>query len=152
MNTRTKARPLFDPEIVRGALAASLAKLDPRHQIRNPVMFVVLAGTLVTASITAQRIVSGAGFGFELACSLILLFTVWFANFAEAVAEARGRGQAASLRSARRDLSARRLLDNHAEGRNESVAATTLRKGDRVLVLAGEYVPADGEIIGNGNF
>jgi potassium-transporting ATPase ATP-binding subunit len=136
----------IDPALLQEAARQAWRKFAPAEAAKNPVMFVVLVGTLVTATITVQRVVSGAGFGFELACSLILLFTVWFAHFAEAVAEARGRGQAASLRSARRDLSARRLLDKHAEGRNESVAATALRKGDRVLVLAGEYVPADGEI------
>lgn len=108
-------------------------------------MFVVLIGTLLSAGITLQRLFAGASFGFELTCALILLFTVWFANLAEAIAEARGRGQATSLRSARRDLMAERL-DKHGRT-TQTIPATELRKGDKVLVSAGNYVPADGEII-----
>ena len=118
-------------------------KLTPASAVRNPVMFVVWVGTLVCGLFTLRKLFNHAPFGFELACTLILLFTVWFANFAEAIAEARGRGQAASLRSARRDLSARRINT----GGEELVPATTLRKGDNVRVNAGEYVPADGEIV-----
>lgn len=132
--------------LLREAAGLAWRKFAPASAVKNPVMFVVLVGTIVTAVITAHSIGTGASFGFELASALILLFTVWFANFAEAIAEARGRGQAASLRSARRDLTARRLLDKNGNGKNETIAATDLRKGDRVLVQAGEYVPADGDI------
>src|SRR5262245_40663595 len=111
MNTKTKGRPLFDPLIVRGALVASLAKLDPRHQLRNPVMFVVLVGSSLTTALWVQALV-GAGEGpawFILTISLWLWFTVLFANFAEAMAEGRGKAQADALRNARRDVIARKL-------------------------------------------
>jgi K+-transporting ATPase ATPase B chain len=123
--------------------ADALRKLDPRLALRNPVMFVVLVGTAVTAAQALQRGLDGQPFGFELAVTAILLATVLFANFAEALAEARGRGQAASLRSTRAQLSARRRID----GGEERVPASALRRGDVVLVAAGETIPADGEII-----
>ncbi|MGR9107956.1 MAG: potassium-transporting ATPase subunit KdpB [Gammaproteobacteria bacterium] len=128
--------------LLKEAVLLACRKLTPGSAIRNPVMFVVWIGTGATAAITVQRILARAPFGFELSVSLLLLFTVWFANFAEALAEARGRGQAASLRSARRNLTGRRIR-NHGE---QIVSATELRRGERVKVLAGEYVPADGEI------
>lgn len=129
--------------LLQEAATIAARKLAPASAVRNPVMFVVWMGTLVCSLFTLQKIVAHSPFGFELASTLILLFTVWFANFAEAIAEARGRGQAASLRSARRDLSACRI---NGVG-EETVAATALRKGDQVRVQAGEYVPADGEIV-----
>lgn len=121
----------------------ALAKLSFKSMAGNPVMFVVLIGTLCTALITLQKLISGEAFGFELITTLVLLFTVWFANFAESVAEARGRGQAASLKSARKSLQARRINGD----KEEMLVATGLAKGDNVKVLAGEYIPADGEII-----
>lgn len=140
-----KTAPALDQSQIAAACWIAVKKLNPRSASKNPVMFVVLIGTLLSAGITLQRLFAGASFGFELTCALILLFTVWFANLAEAIAEARGRGQATSLRSARRDLMAERL-DNH--GRiTKTIPATELRKGDKVLVSAGNYVPADGEII-----
>src|SRR4029079_14127241 len=107
----TKARPLFDPEIVRGAIVASFTKLDPRHQVRNPVMFVVLIGSVLTTLLFFQAL---GGHGEApavciLAVSLWLWFTVLFANFAEAMAEVRGKAQADALRKARRDITARKL-------------------------------------------
>ena len=119
----------------------SFRKLMPRPALKNPVMAVVLGGTILSALITATTPVN-AGFG--IAVTTILLVTVLFANFAEAVAEARGRGQAASLRAARRDLVARRLSD---DGGESQVAASLLRPGDRVIVSEGEFIPADGEIV-----
>jgi K+-transporting ATPase ATPase B chain len=112
MQTNAKARPLFDPEIVRGALVAAFAKLDPRHQIRNPVMFVVLIGSVLTTALFFQAL-AGQGeapAGFILAVSLWLWFTVLFANFAEAMAEGRGKAQADALRkgSSRRSSPRRR--------------------------------------------
>ncbi|UUA74558.1 potassium-transporting ATPase subunit KdpB [Cellvibrio sp. QJXJ] len=140
-----KTAPALDQNQLAAACRIAVKKLNPRSASKNPVMFVVLIGTLLSAGITLQRLFAGASFGFELTCALILLFTVWFANLAEAIAEARGRGQATSLRSARRDLMAERL-DN--QGRTtQTIPATDLRKGDKVLVSAGNYVPADGEII-----
>ncbi|EIK44443.1 K+-transporting ATPase, B subunit [Cellvibrio sp. BR] len=140
-----KAAPTLNQNQLVAACWIAVKKLNPRSASKNPVMFVVLVGTLLSAGITLQRAFAGASFGFELTCALILLFTVWFANLAEAIAEARGRGQATSLRSARRDLMAERL-DNHG-GITKTIPATELRKGDKVLVSAGNYVPADGEII-----
>jgi K+-transporting ATPase ATPase B chain len=125
------------------ALLDALRKLNPRVQAKNPVMLVVLVGALLTFIIGLMAGPSDPRFGFTMAVAVILLLTVMFANFAESIAEARGRGQAASLRATRSDLTARRLLD----GREERVPATVLRRGDRVRVSAGEFVPADGEII-----
>ncbi|WP_242691368.1 potassium-transporting ATPase subunit KdpB [Lysobacter enzymogenes] len=124
------------------AIRESFVKLAPHHAVRSPIMAVVLLGTVLSALITIF-VPGNAGFG--AAVTVILFVTVLFANFAEAVAEARGRGQAASLRAARRDLVARKL---DTVGRNETrVAASTLKPGDRVVVSAGELVPADGEIV-----
>lgn len=131
----------LDAAALRAALADSVRKLAPRRASKNPVIAVVLLGTALAALITAA---TPGPRGFGLAVTAILLLTVLFANFAEAVAEARGRGQAASLRAARRDLVARKL---EGAGRETRVPAATLRLGDRVIVSAGEFVPADGEIV-----
>jgi K+-transporting ATPase ATPase B chain len=156
MSTPTKARPLFDPAIVRGAIVASFAKLDPRHQVRNPVMFVVLIGSALTTLLLLQAL-GGTGeapAGFILAISLWLWFTVLFANLAEAMAEGRGKAQADALRKSRRDLVARKLARAPQDGtfhpRDARTIPTTsadLRKGDVVLVEAGEFIPSDGEIV-----
>ncbi|MBA8886647.1 K+-transporting ATPase ATPase B chain [Dokdonella fugitiva] len=130
----------LDAAGLRAAIAESFRKLAPRQAMRSPVMAVVLLGTLLSALIT---IAASADKAFGIAVTATLFVTVLFANFAEAVAEARGRGQAASLRAARRDLVGRRLDD---AGNETRVAASELRAGDRVLVSAGEFVPADGEI------
>jgi K+-transporting ATPase ATPase B chain len=127
------------------ATLEALKKLDPRALVKSPVMFTVMVGTVVTAVLTVRAQMGGRGYGFELAVTLILLATVLFANFAEAVAEARGRGQAASLRSARSKLSGRRLRQGGFG--EELVAATDLREGDEVIVSAGEFIPTDGEIV-----
>ncbi len=125
---------------LRAAVAAAFRKLAPRQAIRSPVMAVVLLGTVLAALFTFAWATDKV---FGIAVTLILFVTVLFANFAEAMAEARGRGQAASLRAARRDLVGRRLDDTGQETR---VPASELRAGDRVVVSAGEFVPADGEI------
>src|SRR5262249_3838261 len=111
MTTRAKARPLFDPAIVRGAILAAFTKLGPRVQIRNPVMFIVLVGSVLTSGLWLQALVGHgeAPAWFIFAVSLWLWFTVLFANFAEAMAEGRGKAQAESLRRARRDITARKL-------------------------------------------
>ena len=124
-------------------LLDAFVKLDPRVQVRNPVMLVVLLGTVLTFAIGLIGGIDAPGFGFTMAVAAILLATVVFANFAESVAEARGRGQAASLRATRSELIARRVVD----GREERVPATALKRGERVRVSAGELIPADGEII-----
>ncbi|RKJ96975.1 potassium-transporting ATPase subunit KdpB [Alicycliphilus denitrificans] len=126
---------------LKPALIDSFAKLAPRHAIRNPVMAVVWLGTVLTAAATIAGWTS-AGFGW--AVTAVLFATVLFANFAEAVAEARGRGQAASLRRARKDLVARRL---DKAGWESTVPAAELRPGDLVVVAEGQLVPADGEIV-----
>ena len=131
----------LDAAGIRFACREAIRKLAPRHAIKSPVMAIVLLGTLISALITATGHAS-PGYGF--AVTAILLITVLFGNFAEAVAEARGRGQAAALRAARKDLVARKLDDNDNEIR---IPASDLRRGDRVIVSAGELVPADGEII-----
>ncbi len=130
----------LDAAGLRAAIAESFRKLAPRQAMRSPVMAVVLLGTLLSALIT---IAASADKAFGIAVTATLFVTVLFANFAEAVAEARGRGQAASLRAARRDLVGRRVDD---AGNETRVPASELRAGDRVLVSAGEFVPADGEI------
>ena len=122
------------------ALIDAFVKLAPQHIVKNPVMAVVWAGTLLTGAATLAGL-SAPGFGW--AVTAILFLTVLFGNYAEAVAESRGRGQAASLRSARKDLMARRLDSN---GQEATVPASELRPGDLVLVEAGQLVPADGEI------
>jgi len=143
MSTNTKARPLFDPEIVRGAIVASFGKLDPRHQVRNPVMFVVLLGSILTTLLFFQALVGTgeAPAGFILAISLWLWFTVLFANFAEAMAEGRGKAQADALRKSRRDIVARKLAHppqngsfQPKEARTIATTSADLRKGDVVLI------------------
>ncbi|HUL75229.1 MAG TPA: potassium-transporting ATPase subunit KdpB [Vicinamibacterales bacterium] len=136
---------LFEPVIVRQAVAASFAKLDPRIQVRNPVMFIVEIGSLVTTAIWVHELVAGTGHPlFSGQIAFWLWFTVLFANFAEAIAEGRGKAQAATLRKARTETVANRL---RADGTAETVPASTLRKGDEVMVRAGEFIPADGEIL-----
>jgi potassium-transporting ATPase ATP-binding subunit len=140
-SARRHAGTGLDSAGFRAALIESFRKLSPRQAIRSPVMAVVLGGTVLSGLITAT---TPANTGFGIGVTLVLFVTVLFANFAEAVAEARGRGQAASLRAARRDLMARKLDDGGQECR---VPASQLRPGDRVLVSEGEFIPADGEII-----
>ena len=134
----------FDAAALRTALIDSFRKLAPRHALRSPVIAIVLLGSLLSALIT---VVAPGQPAFGLAVTAILFVTVLFANFAEAIAEARGRGQAASLRAARRDLVARRLGGRTRASGEARVAAATLRPGDHVIVSAGEFVPADGEIV-----
>ncbi len=135
---------LLDAAGLRTALLESVRKLSPAHLLHNPVMAVVAAGTLLALVLTLS---GHAQLGYGLTVTAILLVTVLFGNFAEAVAEARGRGQAASLRRARQDLVARRLSAPHADAGETRVAAAELHPGDHVIVTAGEFVPADGEIV-----
>lgn len=129
---------------VRTASLDAWRKLAPLQAIKSPVMFVVWVGTVLSFGMTVQRLVQGEPYGFALCTSLILFFTVWFANFAEAIAEARGRDQAASLKATRRDLTA--TLRNKA-GQLTQVNASALKNGDLVMVEAGQLIPADGEIV-----
>ncbi len=149
MAAQGKARSLFDPAIVRQAVVDAFRKLAPQRQVRNPVMFVVYIGSMLTTGLFIQALFGRgeAPAGFILAISVWLWFTVLFANFAEAMAEGRGKAQAASLRKARRDVQAKRLSRPERGGEHTMVPATALRKGDVVLVEAGDTIPADGEVI-----
>src|SRR5881296_3501491 len=149
MVTTVKARSLFDPTIVRQAIIDSFRKLTPRRQVRNPVMFVVYVGSILTTLLWAQAVVGKgeAPAWFIFWVSVWLWFTALFANFAEAMAEGRGKAQAASLRKARRDLQAKRLSRPERNERYEAVSASSLRKGQLVLVEAGDFIPADGAVV-----
>jgi len=136
-----KSKSLWDAKIIRRALVDALVKLDPRTMMKNPVMFVVEVGSVVT---TILLFGSKQTFAFNLQITLWLWFTVLFANFAEAMAEGRGKAQADTLRKARSETEARRLL---ADGTIETVASAKLRSGDVVMVTANELVPGDGEVI-----
>jgi potassium-transporting ATPase ATP-binding subunit len=140
-----KSRSLWDAKIVRKALVDSLIKLNPRTMMRNPVMFVVEIGSVVTSVLLVRDALAGKpGFGFNLQITLWLWFTVLFANFAEAMAEGRGKAQAETLRKARSETMAKRLLAN---GQTESVPGSKLRTGDLVVVTAGEVIPGDGDVM-----
>src|SRR5579859_3507541 len=149
LQTRAKARPLFDPPIVKRAIVDSFRKLDPRHQVKNPVMFVVEVGSVLTTGLFIQALVGQgeAPAGFILAVSLWLWFTVLFANFAEAMAEGRGKAQADALRKARKDIPAKRMAEARRGAPTTAISASQLRKDDLVLVDAGDFVPSDGEIV-----
>ncbi|KAB2958541.1 MAG: potassium-transporting ATPase subunit KdpB [Candidatus Methylomirabilis oxygeniifera] len=149
MAARGKTRSLFDPAIVRQAVVDAFRKLAPQRQVRNPVMFVVYIGSMLTTGLFIQALFGRgeAPAGFILAISVWLWFTVLFANFVEAMAEGRGKAQAASLRKARRDVQAKLLTRPERSGEHTMVPATALRKGDVVLVEAGDTIPADGEVI-----
>ncbi|HCZ17219.1 MAG: potassium-transporting ATPase subunit KdpB [Candidatus Accumulibacter phosphatis] len=144
-----KTFSLFDPALLKPAIADSFRKLNPRVQWRNPVMFVVYIGSILTtlASIPALRGPSQEATSFILAVSVWLWFTVLFANFAEALAEGRSKAQAASLRGLKKETWAKRLHSPHAESEWYTVPADDLRIGNVVLITAGETVPADGEVI-----
>jgi K+-transporting ATPase ATPase B chain len=137
----------YGADLLLSALIASLWKFDPRVQVRNPVMFVVWLGALVTALLTIYPGLFGpssASAAYNGVVTVILLLTVWFANFAEALAEGRGKAKAASLRRTKTELTARRVL---AAGEIGQIAATDLRKDDVVRVEKGEFIPTDGEVI-----
>jgi potassium-transporting ATPase ATP-binding subunit len=149
------AASLFDPKIMRRAVVDSFKKLDPRIQAKNPVMFVVEVGSVITTVEGVRTLIGSLPASqrfFVFAVAIWLWFTVLFANFAEAIAEGRGKAQADTLRRARTETPAKRLrvTDNGPSLRDapsESVAAPELRKGDLVLVEAGDMVPGDGDVI-----
>jgi K+-transporting ATPase ATPase B chain len=144
MAERARSISIWDPTIVRPAIADSFRKLDPRVQIKNPVMFIVEIGSLVTTLVWLQELLSGTGQPlFTGQVAFWLWFTVVFANFAEAMAEGRGKAQAATLRKAKTEATAVRIFP---DGRRETVNASTLRAGDIVRVEAGQMIPGDGEI------
>src|SRR2546426_8100652 len=140
-----RARRLFDPEILRRATKDAFIKLNPWKVAKNPVMFVVEVGAALTTAFVIKDIITGAGgqlFGVQIA--LWLWFTVLFANFAEAMAEARGKAQADNLRKTKTDAVAQKILPN---GKFEMVPASKLRAGDIVFVEEGYLIPGDGEVI-----
>jgi K+-transporting ATPase ATPase B chain len=144
--SRIQNLSLFDPALLRPAALDSLRKLSPLHMAKNPVMFVVEVGSALTTLLFVRDLVvgsSGVPLWFSASLSLWLWFTVVFANFAEAIAEGRGKSQADALRRMRKDTTARRI----ANGREEEVPASSLLKEDVVVVEAGNLIPADGEII-----
>ena len=141
----TSKRSLWDTKIIGRALADAFSKLNPRTMMKNPVMFVVEIGSVITTVYTARDLLRGArgSIGFEVQITLWLWFTVLFANFAEAMAEGRGKAQADSLRRAKSETTAVRLLP---DGRTEEVPSAALRIGDLCRVVAGAMIPGDGEI------
>jgi K+-transporting ATPase ATPase B chain len=141
----TRKRSLWDSKIVRRALFEALVKLSPRTMMKNPVMFVVEIGSVITTIYLLRDALSHRGsFQFDLQITLWLWFTVLFANFAEAMAEGRGKAQADALRRAKSETTAVRL---RMDGSTEEVASSDLRAGDQVLVIAGNMIPGDGEVI-----
>jgi K+-transporting ATPase ATPase B chain len=145
MAERAHRISIWDPAIVSQAITDSFRKLDPRIQVKNPVMFIVEVGSLVTTIIWIQELAGGAGQPlFTGQVAFWLWFTVLFANFAEAMAEGRGKAQAATLRKAKTETTAVRVLPG---GRRDTVNASSLRAGDIVRVEAGQMIPGDGEII-----
>src|SRR5579875_3661370 len=140
-----RARPLFDPEIVKRAVRDCFLKLNPLTLAKNPVMFVVEVGAALVTVFWIRDVAAGrAATGFELQIWLWLWFTVLFANFAEAMAEARGKAQADTLRKTKTDAIAKRVLGN---GKVETIAASKLRSGDIVIAETGDLIPGDGEVI-----
>src|SRR5215470_15587163 len=139
-----KTISIWDPKIIRRALLDAVRKLNPIKMMGNPVMFVVEVGSVLTTILLIRNVAQGLPVGFELQITLWLWFTVLFANFAEAMAEGRGKAQAETLRRAKTETVAHRLLP---DGRTEDVPAPRLRRDDVVMVSASEFIPGDGEII-----
>src|SRR6202041_435292 len=138
-------KSLWNTEILGQALLDSVRKLDPRGMVKNPVMFVVEVGSVLTTALLIDNTVHHRGdFGFNLQITLWLWFTVLFANFAEAMAEGRGKAQADTLRKARAETQANKL---RSDGTTEIIASSKLRSGDVVVAVAGEFIPGDGEVI-----
>ncbi len=149
MSHKAQSRPLVESTLLRQALVGALQKLSPRAQIRNPVMFTVWVGSVLTTGLFIQALLGKgeAPAGFILWVAIWLWFTVIFANFAEAMAEGRGKAQAAALRRARREIQAKKLAAPQPDATFVLVSSSDLRKGDVVLVAAGEFIPGDGEVI-----
>jgi K+-transporting ATPase ATPase B chain len=149
MIRKKKQHALFDAQIMRRALIDSFIKLNPRNQVRNPVMFVVEVGSILTTLLFVRSLfVPGTESPwFILHISIWLWATVLFANFAESVAEGRGKAQAEALRASRRDVLAKRLAQPERDAKTVTVPSSQLRKGDFVLVEAGDIIPGDGEVV-----
>jgi potassium-transporting ATPase ATP-binding subunit len=143
VDSQAKPTPLFEGKILRRAIVDAFRKLDPRQQVKNPVMFVVAVGAVLTTITVWRQLLGGQVSSFDLQITVWLWFTVLFADFAEAMAEGRGKAQADSLRKTRTQTQARRLKD----GREEKVSATELKRGDRVVCESGDVIPGDGEVV-----
>src|SRR3989454_10370224 len=141
---KSRKRAVWEWKIVRRAIWDAFLKLNPRKMMGNPVMFVVEIGSVIT---TVLLFKGGSAFKFNLQITLWLWFTVVFANFAEAMAEGRGKAQADTLRRARRDVTAKKLARPQRGAQFTTVSAATLRQDDVVMVEAGEFIPSDGEVI-----
>ena len=149
MSENIKERKLFEGVITRKAVVESFRKLNPAHMVKNPVMFTVYVGSVLTTGLWLQAL-GGHGEsapGFIFAVSLWLWFTVVFANFAEAMAEGRGKAQADTLRKSRQEVKAKKLAKAEKDSKQAEVLSGDLRKGDLVLVEAGDFIPADGEAV-----
>src|SRR3954452_22568606 len=148
MAEQTKKQAIWNTQIVQRALVDSFKKLHPVAMMKNPVMFVVEVGSVLTTLQLIRGLVAPVpgvtSVGFELQITLWLWFTVLFANFAEAMAEGRGKAQADNLRKSKTETIAHRVVSGDI---TEDVPAPKLRKDDVVLVVAGEFIPGDGEII-----
>jgi K+-transporting ATPase ATPase B chain len=145
---RSATATITDPKILIPAIGDSFKKLDPRAMVKNPVMFVVEIVAALTTVLFVRDVVTGAGhYGFSLQIILWLWFTVLFANFAEAVAEGRGKAQAASLRATKTDVVAKKLSDQRKRNAFTLTPAVELKPGDIVFVEAGDLIPSDGEVI-----
>jgi K+-transporting ATPase ATPase B chain len=144
-----RSKAIFDRHIVQGALKEAVKKLSPHHQFRNPVMFLALVGSVLTAvlGVSALFAEGEAPAAFILVISAWLWFTLLFGNFAEAMAEGRGKAQADTLRKSRRDVNAKRLLQPVYGSAYGVISGSELRKGDVVLAEAGDDIPMDGEVI-----
>ncbi len=146
---KTRTLPLFDPVLIKPALIDAFKKLTPQAQWRNPVMFVVWVGSILTTILGIDALAgqgeAPAAFIFTIAAWL--WFTVLFANFAEALAEGRGKAQAAALRGTRKNIVAKKLAEPKHNAKISSIDSILLRKGDIVLIEAGDFIPADGEVI-----
>jgi potassium-transporting ATPase ATP-binding subunit len=141
-----QSHSLFDPAITRRAALEAFTKLSPRVQLKNPVMFIVAVGAALSTLVVVRDVASGTFSSFNLQITLWLWFTVLFANFAEAIAEGRGKAQADALRKTRTGTMAR-LLTNYPSSSEHSVSAASLKVGDVVVCEAGDVIPGDGEVI-----
>ena len=146
--SKKQNKKLLTPELLKQALVGSVKKLDPRYMMKNPVMFVGEIGFFITLLLTVVPTLFGETDTslrtYNLIVSIILLVTVLFANFAESVAEGRGKAQAASLKKTQKDTEAHLLDEN---GNETIVSSSQLKKGDVVMVVAGEVIPGAGEVI-----
>jgi K+-transporting ATPase ATPase B chain len=150
MATKIHTLPIWDVQIIKVAIFDAFKKLKPQDQLRNPVMFSVYISSLLTTGLFFSALYGGKGeapISFILSITLWLWFTLLFANFAEAMAEGRGKAQASSLRKSRQDINAKKLASGSRDARYTSVPAMMLRTGDVVLVEAGDFIPSDGDAI-----